>query len=322
MAFNQVITVADDADALIPEEISDAIIRDMTETGWLFGLARELPRMSTDQERMPVLSALPTASFVDGEAGLIETEDVSWENKYVDAAKVGIIVPITQEVLDDSAYPIWEQVQPLIVEAANIAISRGVLYGTGIPASWQTNLGSATGIVGFATAASQTASIADFTDLYEAMLGESADGASDGLVSLLEADGFFATGTVAHPTMRSRIRNARDADGQRLTILDDDGGFSGAPIIYPMDDSIAAATSLAIAGDWRKLVYAWRSDMRFDVATEGVITDAAGKVIINLFQQDMAAMRILMRLGFALPNPINRMQETEASRSPFAVLTA
>jgi hypothetical protein len=29
-----------------------------------------------------------------------------------------------------------------------------------------------------------------------------------------------------------------------------------------------------------------------------------------------------MRLGFALPNPINRVQATAASRFPFAYLTA
>jgi len=33
-------------------------------------------------------------------------------------------------------------------------------------------------------------------------------------------------------------------------------------------------------------------------------------------------LRAVMRLGFALPNPINRMQETEASRFPFAYLSA
>jgi len=36
----------------------------------------------------------------------------------------------------------------------------------------------------------------------------------------------------------------------------------------------------------------------------------------------MVALRAVMRLGFALPNPINRMQQTAASRAPFAVLTA
>jgi hypothetical protein len=36
----------------------------------------------------------------------------------------------------------------------------------------------------------------------------------------------------------------------------------------------------------------------------------------------MVALRAVMRLGFALPNPINRIQSVAANRAPFAVLTA
>jgi hypothetical protein len=65
-----------------------------------------------------------------------------------------------------------------------------------------------------------------------------------------------------------------------------------------------------------------RQDMTYMISRESVITDAAGKVVVNLFQQDMVALRAVMRLGFALPNPINAMNETAATRYPFAVLTA
>jgi hypothetical protein len=34
----------------------------------------------------------------------------------------------------------------------------------------------------------------------------------------------------------------------------------------------------------------------------------------------MVALRAVIRLGWQLPNPINRLQPTEASRYPFAVL--
>jgi hypothetical protein len=77
-----------------------------------------------------------------------------------------------------------------------------------------------------------------------------------------------------------------------------------------------------ISGDWTKLVYAMRQDMTFKILDQAVIQDASGNIIYNLAQNDMVAIRAVMRLGFALPNPINRMEETAASRSPFCVLTA
>jgi len=36
----------------------------------------------------------------------------------------------------------------------------------------------------------------------------------------------------------------------------------------------------------------------------------------------MVALRVVMRLGFQLPNPINRVNATAATRYPFAYLTA
>jgi hypothetical protein len=47
-----------------------------------------------------------------------------------------------------------------------------------------------------------------------------------------------------------------------------------------------------------------------------------GNVVYNLMQQRMAAIMVVMRLGFALPNAINRVNPTLATRYPFAVLTA
>jgi hypothetical protein len=56
------------------------------------------------------------------------------------------------------------------------------------------------------------------------------------------------------------------------------------------------------------------------VFTEGVINDAAGNIIYNLMQQDLVALRVVFRLGFQIANPINRVNETAATRYPFAVL--
>ena len=75
-------------------------------------------------------------------------------------------------------------------------------------------------------------------------------------------------------------------------------------------------------GDFRQLVYAMRQDITYTVTTTGVITDASGQIIYNLFQQDMTAMRVVMRMGWQLPNPPNWIKQTDSdtSRYPFAVL--
>jgi hypothetical protein len=65
-----------------------------------------------------------------------------------------------------------------------------------------------------------------------------------------------------------------------------------------------------------------RQDITYKVLDQAVIQDGAGNIVYNLAQQDMVALRAVMRLGFALPNPINAIETTAASRFPFAVLVA
>jgi len=62
--------------------------------------------------------------------------------------------------------------------------------------------------------------------------------------------------------------------------------------------------------------------MRFDIFREGIISDSDGKVVANLMQNDMVALRVVMRLGWAVPNPIHAMGPNRSEKYPFAVMTA
>ena len=322
MPFNSVISRSDAA-ALIPEDVSAEILNNLPTMNPIMQLARKLPNMSRAQRRLPVLGTFASAYFVSGDTGLKQTSDVAWENKYIDAEELAVIVPISEAVLDDSEFDIWSQVRPEIERALSRAITAAVLYGTNIPASWTTNLGVA-GIASGAPA-SHIISAAAYSDLYEAILGEKANG-DDGLFMLPEADGFMVTGTIAHMSMKGKLRNVRDTEGMPIfkTNMQDATRLEldGTPLFLPTDGSVVAASSLLIAGQWDQLVYAVRQDITYKVLDQAVIQDQAGNIVYNLAQPDMVALRAVIRLGFALPNPPTYMNETDATRYPFAVLTA
>lgn len=319
MAYNS-LTSRTDLAGLIPTEYSNEMIGRATEQSAVLRLARRLRDIPALTKTMPVLSALPSAYFVSGDTGLKQTSEINWSNKSVTAEELAVIVPIPQAAIDDSNVPIWDQCMPLIVEAAGAAIDAAVLYGTNIPANWTTDLGAA-GILALAVAASQTVSLAARIDLYDALMAE------DGVLGLLEADGFIATGHIGHTSLKGKLRNCRSTDGEPIFKSGPNfgatfstGELDGAPILYPLNGAIVAASSLDIAGQWNQLVFAWRQDINWKVSTEGVITDNTGVVVYNLFQQDMAALRMTMRLGFAVPNPVNRMNATAATRCAFSAL--
>jgi HK97 family phage major capsid protein len=132
-------------------------------------------------------------------------------------------------------------------------------------------------------------------------------------------------GSVAQPVMRSKLRGLRSSDG--LPIFSSDFkesttySLDGEPILFVQNGALASTVRM-ISGDWTQLVYSMRQDIRYKMATEATIQNAGGGIEYNLFQQDMVAMRVTMRLAWALPNPLNRTNQTDATRLPFAALLA
>lgn len=320
MPYNSLISRTDAA-ALVPEQVSNELLTNITEASAVMRLGRRLANMSTNQTRMPVMSALATAYFVSGDTGLKQTSEVNWTNKYIDAEELAVIVPVPEAVLADSTYDVWGQIRPSIAEAFGRAIDAAVLYGTNIPSSWTTDLGAA-GLVAGILAASHNISEAAYSDLYEAIEGETAAGTA-GLFGTIEADGYMVTGSIGHMVMRGKLRNIRDADGGLIfkPSMQAAGQYvlDGAPILFPMNGAISSTYRL-ISGDWTKLVYSMCQDITYKIDSSGVIQDASGAIVYNLFQQDMVALRATMRLGFSLPHPITRMDS--GTGFPFAYLTA
>ena len=312
MPYNSVIGRSDVA-GMIPVEYSYELIQSIPQASHVLRLARRLRDMTVYEERLPVMSALATAYFVDGDTELVQTSEVNWENKYVYAKDLAVIVPIPRTVLNDSKVPLWEQVKPECQTAIGLAIDNAVLYGTNKPSVWPD------AIITGAASASHDVSEAAFTDMYDAILGD------NGLFSLVEQDGYGVTGSIAHLMMKGKLRGTRDANGQPIFTRDPVAAaqynLDGAPIYFPTNGA-GNSTYRLVAGDWSQLVYSMRQDMEFEVYTEGIIQDAGGNIIYNLMQQRMAAIMLVMRLGFALPNPINRVNGTAATRYPFAYLTA
>lgn len=327
--FNSQVTRTDAA-PLVNEDVQREILSDVAATNPLLMLARRLPDMPTSQRRMPVLNQLASAYFVTGDTGLKQTTEVSWANKYIDAEELAAIVPIPEAVLDDSSYDIWSQVRPQIVDAINYAIMRAVLFGTNIPASWTTNLGAA-GLLALIVAASHTVDlstqVAAGEDLYDTIMGEG------GVIGKIEQDGYMSTGHIGALAMRGKLRGLREkvyngsttvAGGAPLfsPSMQDRSRYEldGQPIYFPTDGSMDATTALMFTGQWNQLVWAMRQDITFTIAREGIIQDNSGAILYNLFQQDMVALRAVIRIGFALPNPINRVNATAATRLAFSAL--
>ncbi len=316
MAYDSQISRSD-AQALMPEDVARDILQGVARQSFILSLATRLPDMPRKSRRMPVLSVLPTAYFVNGDTGIKQTTEMSWANKYITAEEIAVIVPVPNIVLDDSAYDIWGEVRPHIETAFGQLLDRTVLYG-GMGGYSKPSNDWPDGIVTQAVAGGLATSLAAQGDLYDALLGET------GTFRFVEEAGYSVTGNVAAPAMKAKLRGARDADGAPIFTRNASGSYDldGSTLAFPENGAIDPALSLVVSGDFRQLVYAVRQDITYSIATSGVITDANNQIVYNLFQQDMTAMKVIMRLGWQLPNPPSWIKPLygDLTRFPFAAL--
>ena len=305
------------AEVLIPEEKAREILEAVPEQSIAMRLMRRLPDLSTKTRTLPVVDSLPIADFINGDSGLKPTTDMSWDKVTLTAEEIATIVVIPENVLDDSDYDIWANVMPKINEAIGAAFDKAILFGVNKPATFPA------GIVNGATAAGNALAIDPAKSLYQQLLGEG------GVAALIEQDGYVPSAYVGAITMRSKLRGTVDGNGLpifgRKPYVNGLAGqaayeLDGADIYFPNSDVMDDTKALLIGGDWSRAVWAIRKDITTKLLTEAVITDSTGKVLINLAQQDCVALRVVFRAGWALANPVNRVNPTAATRYPFAIL--
>jgi HK97 family phage major capsid protein len=271
--------------------------------------------MARSQTRMRVLDSFPQAYWVTGDTGMKQTTKMAWENVYLNAEELAVIVPIPENVLDDADYSVWDEARPRIVEAMGAAFDLAVLFGDGAPAGFPDD------ILAQATAASHTVNHGanPALDLYDEILGEG------GVVSFVEEDGYAVNGHVAALSLRSSMRGLRTSDGMPIftTAPQETTRYAldGEPVLFPRNGGFDTSEALLISGDWDQLVWSMRQDVRFKIADQASLYDNAGNLILATFQQDAVALRVTMRLAWQLPNPINLVNTNDSTRLPFAALT-
>ncbi len=296
------ITNRADAEAIIREQVVSNIFQDAPKHSVFLSMAKKLPNMTSNQTRMRVLDFLPTAYWVNGDTGMKQTTRQAWDNVFINAGELAVIVPISDAVLSDAEFDIFGEVTPRVMEAIGQKVDAAVIFGDNRPAEWGLD------IISRARQAGNNVSLATGKDYYDLILGE------NGVFAKVEDDGYGVTGALAPMNFKSKLRGLRDTTGQPIfkSNMQDVARYSldGAPITFPENGAFYANIAQLVVGDFSQAVYSIRQDITVKILDQGVIQDPDTKEIIyNLAQQDMTALRIVFRMGWALPNPATRLNE-------------
>jgi HK97 family phage major capsid protein len=256
--------------------------------------------MGASVEEMPVPKTFPSAGWTAGYGARKPWTDLSVDTETIKAEELAAVVAIPNQYVEDTTINLWGYVRPLVAEAMAAALDDAVLFGEGAPASFP-----AGGVAGAAVAATGTDAFDTANSAFE----------------IVENSGLAVTGTAADLAVRSALRNVRDSNGDLIAgaaFMNQQqvSGLFGYPIFY---GPFSETTPDLITGAWRYAILGVRSDIRYEISTQGVIVDSAGVVKVSAFQDNQTLLKAWGRFGFTIVRPVTRRCPNGAS--PFAKAT-
>ena len=293
--------VRNDVDALIETQVANEIFEGTIRQSKALSMFKKLPNATSDKTKLRVLDTLPIAYFVDETTnnGRKNITKMAWDKKYINIAELAVIVPIKENLLNDASIDIWAEVRPRIEEAFARKIDNAMFFGVDKPTDWRAGLVPSVTAVG--------AEIDETGKLYSDI---------NDVMTKVEESGYNVNGILGGVGLKGKFRMMTDTTGQPLNTTE-----IGSIRREFMDNGVWDKTkSTLIAGDFSQAVYAIRQDITYKLLDQAVIQDpSTGEIAYNLAQEDMVALRVVMRLGWEIPNPVNAENET-ATRFPFASL--
>lgn len=277
MATKNISTV--ELQGLVPAELRTEIIKDVTEGSVMLQLAN-VKEMNQPTMQFPVELDKPGA-YVVGEGQKITVDKASWKTIEMTAKKIGVIVPATREALEDGIINIPQEVKASIANAFARKIDECTMFDS------TEFYGAGKSIFELAETKSKT---------LEAT-GSVFEDASN-LMGLIEEEDLEPNGFVAPRTLKAAIRNDKTA-ALNYVVEDKVNGeparMHGEAIVYSKHFDKEKAQLLT--GDFDKVYVGILDEIEYKVSDQGTVGD------INLFEQDMVAIRATMRVAFLVVKP-------------------
>lgn len=212
--------------------------------------------------------------------------------------KLAVIVPMSDELLEDSEIDLVSFLTGRIAEDMSEKEDEAFFNGDGTG-----TFGSFTGILNNGSVNTVTMTGTTFASMDADDLLDMQDATPQGAIR----NGKY----YMHRSIRSLVRKLKASDGTYIyqaPAANAPATIWGMPVVevevMPTTTDTAAATAFIIFGDMKKA--AWlgsKGGMRVAVSNEATVRNTAGEADINLFRQDMTALRVVERVGYVLVLP-------------------
>lgn len=283
---------------LLPAEVSSQIWQDAQEASVVMQKSTriDLPGVGID---VPLITGDPVASWV-GETEKIKVGESSFGNKSIRPRKVALIELFSNEFRRDLP-ALYAALAERLPKTLATAFDQKALHATAEANAFDSLAGASA--LGLGT-----------TDTY----GDAVD-----IDSAVYEAGGVTDGYVLAPQARKVLLTARDADGNpllgnSLTSTPNTPSILGSDLTYSRNAFKAGTPNvLGYAGQWSgNAFYGVVQAITVAVSTEATIDRTAGvgatRDYVDLFQQDMFALRVIAHLGFAVRDLDKFVKVTDA----------
>lgn len=285
------VLVSEKKDGTLHKEFTDIIMKEVAENSLVMQLGK-YHEMDGKQEKTVYVQTDGVSAYWVNETEKIKTDKPEIVPVTLRAKKLGIILVASREVLNYTWEKFFEEMKPQIVEAFYTKIDEAGLLGHETP---------------FANSVAKAAKTANNVvggDLSYANILKLEDKLLD---NDIEINAF-----VSRVSNRSVLRDARDAD--KKTIFDKDTNKLDGITTVDMKSKQFKKGEL-LAGDFDNLIYGVPYNINYKISEEGQISTIKGadNEPINLFEQEMVAIRCTMDIAVAVTKDNAFAKLTDAS---------
>ena len=276
----------DELRGFVPKEQAQEIIKKVARGSSVIRLSRVEP-MNSETKKIPVMTSGAGAYWI-GEGKRIGASGATWIFPELHAKKLGVIIPVTREKINDSAIDVFTELQDSIAEAFYKSFDAAALFGHESPFE--------TSVMGSITECEATVSASS----------ASLDIAASDVMAKVEDSGYDADGFVARIGVKNSLRKLRDANGSPIFIAGtDQNELYGQPIEFIRNGAWRDDEAEIIAGEWMYSLVGIRDDIEYEILTEATLQgtlDEDGKPL-SLAEQDMVAVKATMRIAYLCVKP-------------------
>lgn len=263
----------------LPPEVSSEILQKTQEQSAVMQLARQIA-LPGRGAAIPVITSDPEAAWV-GETDKKPVSDPELGTKIMSAYKLAVIVPFSNEFARDAAslYDALVQRLPFALASKFDATIAGAVAKPG------------SNFDNFASCKKQEIG----TDAFAGLVAADQD---------IAENGGILNGFALSPQGKGVLLGATDQNKRPLFINSVAEGaipqILGAPVYVNKGVLDSANDVVGIAGDWTQAMYGTVEGVKIDYSSDATLVagESGSETMINLFQQNMFAVRAEIELGF------------------------